>query len=639
MTGPQANHSAAWNGDAKQPPLPSSAERALRLLFYRFAGQPFKLEQVDSAAAGGVSGAELRAAMPALLRRGDIKAVRKAWGERLYYLPLDMSLQRQRVWGYPALKPLAGGPARLRREAKAGLAFDLFRALTYIAGNGLKLTAKGTIHQKELGKLTGRLLLAERDVAGLGLKYPHPDVYSPQLAVVLDLLQALGLIAKERAAWRLNDRALAAWLALDATAMNRVLIRHALQRYVPAEPGTAHVVLRLAAADLQAGEWYSLEELLGTLLDQGILAGPLPRERQDWIGSWLEACAGFGWLDLGENPEDGLMFRWRVGRDEPAASYEGRAYEPKAAPGKIIVQPDFEILVPPDVAFSVRFELEACCEHVATDVMSVYRLTRASVEGASRYGRTPEEVSAFLTGHAAFVPEPVLNVLEQWGREIGRTSFAEVLLLRCADAGAADRIASLSALHGAVERIGPLDFIVNAEREAEVRKALAAERLAPPGRRSAEAEPDYPRLTGRSSPPADASAFGWQEGTGGQGWIYQGTDLHFYEPDDELPDDGQLFPGLRELPPMWWKELRAYHHSTARQIVAQAKGWQTKIALQIGGDTVLCLPLELRGDEEWSVKVRTLPSPSGEGRGEESELWLSPGDWRAMRLILPEIAR
>ncbi|GJM70002.1 hypothetical protein HMSSN036_22180 [Paenibacillus macerans] len=99
MTGPQANHSAAWNGDAKQPPLPSSAERALRLLFYRFAGQPFKLEQVDSAAAGGVSGAELRAAMPALLRRGDIKAVRKAWGERLYYLPLDMSLQRQRVWG------------------------------------------------------------------------------------------------------------------------------------------------------------------------------------------------------------------------------------------------------------------------------------------------------------------------------------------------------------------------------------------------------------------------------------------------------------------------------------------------------------------------------------------------------------
>lgn len=86
--------------------------------------------------------------MPALLRRGDIKAVRKAWGERLYYLPLAMSLQRQRVWGYPALKPLAGGPARLRREAKAGLAFDLFRALTYIAGNGLKLTAKGTIHQR-----------------------------------------------------------------------------------------------------------------------------------------------------------------------------------------------------------------------------------------------------------------------------------------------------------------------------------------------------------------------------------------------------------------------------------------------------------------------------------------------------------
>ncbi|MGZ7443787.1 helicase-associated domain-containing protein [Paenibacillus sp. TH7-28] len=639
MTNPQANPFMDWNGDAKQPPpqpLPSSAERALRRLFRRFAGQPFKLEQVNSAAAGDVSGAELRAAMPALLRRGDIRAVRKAWGEKLYYLPLDRLLQLQHVWRYSGLKPLAGGPASLRREAKAGLAFDLFRALSYIAANGLKLTAKGTIHQKELGKLTGRLQLDERDVAGLGLKYPHADVYSPQLAIVLDLLQALGLIAKERAAWRLNDGALAAWLALDVPAMNRVLLRHALQRYVPTEPGLAHVVLRLAAPDLQAGEWYSFEELLGTLLDQGMLAATFSKERQDWIGSWLAACAGFGWMDLGENPEDGLMFRWRIGRDELASFHEGGSGE---AAGKVIVQPDFEILVPPDVPFSVRFELEACCEHVATDVMSVYRLTRASVAGASRYGRTPEEVSAFLAGHAAFVPETVLNALEQWGREIGRTSLAEVLLLRCADAEAADRIASLSMLHGAVERIGPLDFIVPAGREAEVRKALEGERLAPPVRSSGETKLDYPRLTGQGSAPADASGFGWLEGMGGQGWIYQGTDLHFYEPDDELPEGEQLFPGLRELPPMWWKELRAYHHSTARQIFAQAEAWQTRVALQIGGETLLCLPLELRGDEEWSVKVRALPSPSGRGQDEGREMWLSPGDWRAMRLIVPEIAR
>lgn len=654
-SGLQALDAAGWPGGPAERQLGPAELAALKRLFRRFAGQPFKLENINAAASGTVSGAEIRAALPALLGRGFVAAVRKAWGEKLYYLPLDKLLVLQQVWRYPELKAQDTGRVALRREAKPGLALDVFRALSWIAGNGLRLTAKGTIHQKERGKLESRIHLAERDVAGLKLNYPHPDVYSPQLAVVLDLLLALGLIAKERALWRLNPPALAAWLNLDVQAMNLALLRQLLQRYVPPEAGLQHAALRLAAPDLQPGVWYALEELLGSLQEQGLLeSSGRPPERESWIHAWLEALCGCGWMELGDHPEDGMMFRWLIARDglawpEEAAGADGRGASEAGAPfssggrkaaspaGRLTVQPDFELLVPPDVPFTVRFELEACAEHVATDVMSVYRLSRASVAEASRLGRSPADILALLAEHAAGVPDPVRAALEQWGREIGRTALAETLLLCCADREAADQIAALPALQSKLERIGPLHFIVDPEQEAEIRKVLENERLSPPSRRTAgTAEGEYPWLADLVR--AGASGPGRHTDQGGQGWIYKGADLHFYEPDAELPEAEELFPGLSELPVMWVKEMRAYHSSTARQLVEKALEWRTKLALLIGGETAVCLPLAIDGSADWSVKVRFVSSSSSSIAGNR-EAVLSPGDWQALRMILPDGVR
>ncbi|MGG6310060.1 helicase-associated domain-containing protein [Paenibacillus macerans] len=651
-TGMQAWETAGWPEKPAGLQLEPIELSALKQLFRRFAGQPFKLEQANAAAAGSVSGADIRAAIPALLGSGHAAAVRKAWGEKLYYLPLNQLL-RQQTWEYAELHAQDSERITLRREAKPGLALDLFRAACWIAGNGLRLTAKGTIHQKERSKLETRIRLSERDVAGLDLNYPHPDVYSPALAIVLDLLLARGLIAKDRSLWRLNPAALASWLALDIQAMNLALLRELLQRYVPADAPLQHVALRLAAADIRAGFWYSLEELIGALQEQGLLESGMPEDRGRWIAAWLEALCGCGWLELGDHPEDGMMFRWLIDREglaalsgegteggdpgaldaDPGSSF-GRPIASHPA-GRVIVQPDFELLVPPDVPFTVRFELEACAEHVASDVMSVYRLSRASVDQASRYGRTPQDILAWLTEHAAGVPEPVRSALEQWGREIGRTSLTEALLLSCADPEAADRIASIAALRDKLERIGPRHFLVDAERATEVYKALDNERLAPPNRRTAaDAEVEYPKPAELAQSAGDGSGLRMEQAAGNQGWIYKGADLHFYEPDREAPSREELFPDCSGVPAMWWKEMRSYHSSTARQLVDKALEWRTKLALQIGGDTVVCVPLDVEGETVWRLRMRVLPSASAVAEP-QGEMWLAPGDWQGIRLILP----
>ncbi|MBW4840844.1 MAG: helicase-associated domain-containing protein [Paenibacillaceae bacterium] len=601
--------------------------QALQLLFRRYAGQPFRLEQVDAAAVGDVSGADIRAVLPTLLRSGALAAVRKAWGEKLYYLPLNRQMGMWSAWGYTELREQNPAQIKLQREAKPGLAMDLFRALTLIAGSGLRMTAKGTIHQKERGKLEARIALKAEDVAKLQLSYPHPDVYSPAIAVVLDLLLSLGLIAKEQTVWRVHPPRLAEWLSLDLSAMNFALLCEMLQRYVPADAGLQHVALRMTAADLRTGVWYSLEELLGSLQDQGLLPsdGDPSNEREAWIEGWLDILCACGWLELGNHPEDGAMFRWLIER-EPGSSMASQA-----SAGKLIVQPDFELLVPPDVPFTVRFELEACAELASSGVMSVYRLTRAGLEQACRLGRTPQDILRLFEAHSAGIPEPVREALLQWGREIGRTTLVEAKLLSCADAEAADRINGIPLLAGKLERIGPLHFLVNSDGEADVLKILDGERLAPVNRvANSPDEPIYPKLM----------EFAHSEGEErtskeSQGWIYKGADLHFYEPDVHPPDFEELFPGWSEIPAMWRKELRRYHVSTARELVERALAWHTKLMLQMDGESVHCLPLAVEGDADWRVKVRLLPS-SGEP-GEETVL--SPGDWQAIRLILPASLR
>ncbi|RCX23048.1 XPB/Ssl2-like helicase family protein [Fontibacillus phaseoli] len=621
-------------------------------IFRRFAGLPFKLERVDEAASGRVAGADLRAALPGMLRRGELSAVKKAWGEKLFYIPAD---HLPKLWAHlPSFppKPHTAGSIQLDKEAGPGLGMNLFRALTWIARNGLPTTSKGTIHQKSVSKLARYLYLQEEDVAGLDLRYPHQDVYPPQLAIVLDLLLALGLLQKERTLWGLDSGELTAWLELGPQMQEAILFRELLQRYLPDHVGIQHAAYRLARNDLQEGTWYSLKELYDSLQRLEMLPERLPEEVTVWVGSWLSALSGFGWLDLSKNGGGEDLIRWKSRpRLELLQGLEGAA-DPvnsdginpadnrgaAALSGVFYVQPDYEILVPPDVSYRVRWELEACCDNQTMDTMSVYRISRASVARASELGRSPGAVLDFLESSSAGVPENVKLALEQWAGEMGRTSLEEKLLLRCGDEKAADTVASLPALAGMVERIGPRDFIVDAGQSAKVRKALEGVSLAPSKQRNTgSAELEYPKL-GEPGSPVELAIL-----SGGRAeervWIYKGSQLHFYDRSDDAPEPEDLFPGWNEIPNMWLNEMRDYHGSTARKIMSQAIVWKAKVLLRMeGGSIAEFMPVSLTEEERWRVKGRLFLNENGLDGEDEKETILTLGEWEAMRLIQPEFS-
>ncbi|GAA0135777.1 hypothetical protein YSY43_26170 [Paenibacillus sp. YSY-4.3] len=531
--------------------LPQSAKTALVLIFRRFAGLSFKLEHLPKAAEGRTTAADLRAAVPVLLRHHYLVSARNPWGERLFFIPHEITGVIHKHWIKPQLSPICGYEIKLIKEAKRGLVLDLFRSLVWIARHGMPVTVKGAIHQRTVVKLSEQTALQPTDLTGLGLEYPHKEAIPASTAVVLDLLLESGIIIQAPKAWQLNVQAIALWLEHSVDEMNAELYRRIQLKYVPAEAGLQHFVYALSSPSLAQGEWYSFEMFIQWMQEEKLLRSSLSEEWRSWIWGWMEALSGFGWLELGCNDAWERIFRWidLPGRVDLEQDDWHRFEDREAAKFGFYVQPDFEMMVSPEVPFAFRWELEAFSECISADRMSVYRITQESIAGGIRNGRSWREALDHLRHSFSGVPDNVALALEEWGRQLGE-----------------------------------------------------------PG----EGTP-FPRLD-ISLPMKGGPNDNPLTGGIGRGWIFCGEDRSAYRLYDAGLKQEELFPGLAQVPTMWLKTARSYHSSTAREIVSQAIKWRVMLALEIKGEMFEYLPTGLQEDAGWQVVGKLFSPNAPEGR-------------------------
>lgn len=90
------------------------------------------------------------------------------------------------------------------------------------------------------------------------------------------------------------------------------------------------------------------------------------------------------------------------------------------ADAKCVVQPNFEVLVPPDFPCAHYFDLCVLGDLKTRDVMACFRLSRDSIHRALARGLTGEEIEAFLTRHsAAGVPDVVKALIAECANKYG----------------------------------------------------------------------------------------------------------------------------------------------------------------------------------------------------------------------------
>lgn len=637
--------------------LYSLERRVLTMIVRRFGYSTFDWAKLERAGQKELSGAALKVALIRLSGKGILFALRKNWGEAGYVLPEDsftnwtkmlLSVDESKTFAAQA-EGLVDSPYR------PAIAAQLLAVLSYIAKEDVTVTQKGGIHKRHASRLAALVPIADGELARKEADPVH--IKTGYGSTAADFLccaaAALGLLNDGSERLNVLPHRLAQWFARSEQEMNTSLYCLWKERSALADVWLQHAVSLLERA--AEGSWMPIRRLVEHLaqIGAGENGSMMSRsescrdDQTDRLLCWIGTLAAWGWAETGTAADGERLFRWirKPVQDEAEPLFvtgEGSAPlnseksdEPhKAADcSSFFVQPDFEVIVPPDCPYKVRWELEMIAERIKFEQIAMYRLTRETIVRALDNGRTSDGIKEFLQRQAKRqVPENVMTAIELWGEQHSRLRIESVTVLKFRDEAAAqsvccdERIATLLA-----EKLGPTAWSVRADKATELRAMLERSGYSPGGRKDSGAA-SYPKLDENAVNPANSAnageAAGERSATPDKGLIYSKAAVKYYDRECNFPPIEDVYPGLQEIPPMWLKDCRTYHASTRKAMIQKALEWKACLKLRTAEAETLFIPLRLDGiRDDWAVTGFELMK----------EVRLLPNQWEEMQLILPGI--
>lgn len=619
--------------------LSADEKRTLRCIVSTFGCQPFTRDALEKQAVLQMAGAQVASGLVGLRRAGVIAAFRKTWGEQLFVLPEEAFAAWQLLL-YPSIKLRMSHEDLVLPEDEneghsdsgdlaapvnpRGMAQQLFHFLIACYRQpSLPLTNKGTLHKKQLLKLTEHLALPKDILHSAGLTYAFSDVYDGSAALALEMAIRMGFLGLNSKGdhYLFNEQACQTWLQGSYDKQQGQLYRIWRQLMLPAPVILEHGISLMER--VEHGQWCDVNGIVKEIWSCCSYGGPLIDEsslRQEIMTAWLIPLSVFRFIELGTDKNKQLWFRWLIAPlqagflvkedDHHVAEHSANEHP------SLYVQPDFEVLLTPDTTLRTEWDIAGFADLQTTDLVRTYRLTKDSFHRAWEKGLDSDEMIRILQQNAYYeVPPHVTITLKQWGEQAGKLYFEDVTLLRCQSEDMADALLRnekcLPFLGG---RIGAADFIVSHDQLNLLTKCLENMGFDPKSSRKVE----------KGAVSESMSSPGQQAG----GLCYSRDTIQLYEMDPHLPVHDTLYPDMQDIPLSWLKEFRAYHHSTRKEMIRKAIEWKSGLQLRKEGRNRFIIPRILREEQSgWIL----------EGLEEYQEISLPCEDWEEMKLILPGI--
>lgn len=623
--------------------LPRDARELLTLILRKYGPRPFEDEQLaEFAESAGWTAAAVKRALFALCAAGIVFTLRKSWGDRFHCLPADGYVRWLHALLPASIAPLAaeeGRAVRPQQPYTEPLSLQLLQAAAALVKAGQALTARGALPKRAADVLSARLKLGTGALQALAIRTARGEGTVSASDLALDALVRLGLLAVSEGRIDWHEEQFAAWLAADAAVRERQLLDLMSDRFAAYDERYMHAAALLRG--MRGGLWYLTAPV------EDWLARHAPSAARQWRG-WLDVLAGFGWLQTGRTADGGDAVRWTIDCDVPEdGSSAGDAAPDVRAAGLVRIVPPGEIIIPPDAAYGIRWELELLAEPLSPGPLAGYAFTAKSIGRYLELGRTEQDVLHVLeTSAGELLPDGVRRMAADYAQQSGRAAFAEALLLRFADEASAARAAAdplVAPLLG--ERLGARCFVVERPAMPELRKRLA--RAGMPAKSGLEGSGDPPAkaplgLASATGRPLPEEALDPQDGEAAAGFLDTPFPWQLYAVDSAAVEAGCGHPaapagrtaeGRERLPSAWLRSVREYHPSTRREMVKRAIELGAAVRLVRAGRTIEVLPSRIDEREgEWRLHGR-LAEPEN---GESALVTLSPDMWSAMQLLLPD---
>lgn len=604
-------------------------KHTLRLILSSFGCESFTSAALEKLAGLRMAGAQVAIGLVGLRRAGIIAAFRKTWGEQLFVLPEDAfdtwqgllfpSVMLKTDTDDGTLEPMPAGTIQTNSSQQEeitvhprGLAQQLFHFIVACSQqSSLPLTNKGTLHKKQILKLTEYLALPNDLLRAAGITYAFRDIYDDGAVLMLEMAIRMGFIAANGDQLVVCKDAFLDWLDGPYERQQRALYGVWSQLLLPAPVWLQHGLALMERAE--RGQWVEVGALVKAIMACCAESGQMKEAdslTHELLSSWIEPLSSFRFVELAADKEGGTWFRWLI---SPKGGDETEK-QPKSP--SFYVQPDFEILLLPDASLRTEWEVAAFAELKQTDHVRTYRMTKEGFHRAWEIGQSSEAIISMLQENAYYeIPEPVAVTLRQWGEQTGKIHFEEVTLLRCRSNEIADALLRNEKCQPFLrDRISAVDFIVPKAQLTQLTKCLDNMGYNPKNSRK---EANNFGINAENVPRNQTS-----------GLCYSRDSIQLYEMDAELPEKDGLYPDMGDIPLSWLQDFRLYHGSTRKEMIRKAIKWKSCLQLRKEGQSRFIIPRNLREERSgWIL----------EGLEELQEIAWSGEDWEEMKLILPGI--
>ncbi|TCP58948.1 XPB/Ssl2-like helicase family protein [Tumebacillus sp. BK434] len=407
--------------------------------------------------------------MQRMLGDGWLYCLNSKGGRQIYYIPDDLR-RTMRDHLADSLKRrvrIAESAPIVYRDENMALQRDLALFLNFVSKNDIRITKDGTILKRVQQQILALFEIKEEPLGKVAWRFGYGrrfHDYPDRFALIYDYCFSSGLIEETGEGELLATPAAAEWLLQPEKARAADLFRYWRLLYRRPIPQLKLCIATLAQT--AKGDWVhaaSMNELLTPYVGNYYYEqAELVMEQRIYQMLVHQGLLAHGQLADGTAVIKLTAFGREFLLDEAVEIEEEPAELLTERTMPLIIQPNFDLLVPLESFERIAWELEELTELIRVDTMRVHRLTKKSVLRAFDFGWTCETVLDFLREESdGLLPGNVERMIEQWAAEFGRVKLYRAIVVECGDETTAADLQSLPELKPHVRLVlTPTHFLI-----------------------------------------------------------------------------------------------------------------------------------------------------------------------------------
>jgi len=352
--------------------------------------------------------------------------------------------------------------------------YDIYHLLGYFYHNLVRVTKGGKLYSRNMEKLRTLLRVNESVAFPESFDIEHDDI---RLYYILKCAKLLKVVEEKDQELYLTSYA-HEWLKNEQRKIIKEIVDcfqdNYFQFYYETRQG-----LKILANVVEDDDWIGVEEFYAK-----VLTVPRRQEGEELNTDYLLYCLLYPLMYLGFIECAfylGTLQSFKLTARGRTYLTKGIVIGPPPPDSPVIIQPNFEIMVPAELPFRERWMIDAMSVMVKPGSMNTYQISKESVLTCFKRGIERDEMLVHLNRLTEDnIPQNIYQTINDWAELYGKACFTRVEIVHCDNPEISQYISSIPELRGfIIGLIDEVNIVLKQNCIEEVREILEQNDIIP----------------------------------------------------------------------------------------------------------------------------------------------------------------